>query len=316
MIEGMKKILATIIIIATLFLPALPLRAEQKIPELILPTGDFSSMHKAGTSKVVEVINPLTIKLKDGRIITLAGLDYPDLDFYDSGKLAVTAQKILEDFLVGKKVVIYQTPKPDSGRMNRMGHHIAHLARLDRNNKLTGEDSAIWIEGLMLSLGLARVRTTKYNRQMAAQMLALENKAREQNIGLWSMKEYSVLTPEQATDKIGSFQLVEGTVKSISRHKNNLYINFGNNWRSDFTIGISGTNMRTFTREHIYPDKWNGAKIRVRGWIKNYNGPFIAIDHPERIEILSTKKPETANSKDIQGLPITLNGSALPEYNK
>ncbi len=327
MMLAMKQILATITIITTLFLGIMPAyhayawldaEKEEASPPLILPKGDFEELRKVGVSTVTEVINPMTVKLKDGRMIALTGLDYPDLDFYDPGELAVTAQQVLEDFLVGKKVIIYQTPKSDAGRKNRMGHDIAHLARIDENHP-DDESAAIWAEGVMLSLGLARTRTTKYNRQMAGQMFELEAKAREQKVGLWSMDKYSVLTPEQATEHIGSFQIVEGKIQSISRHKNNLYINFGGNWRDDFTIGISGNNMRTFTNERIYPDRWNGEHIRVRGWVESYNGPFIEIDHPEKIELISIKNeqdPLENNADTPTGdSPITFKGNSLPEYN-
>ncbi len=323
MIKNMKQILATIIIIAALFLSApliFPVYAQETTaPPLVPPKGDFSAMRKSGISTVIKVINPMTIKLKDDRIITLTGLDYPDLDFYDPGELSVTAQKVLEDFLTGKRVIIYQTTKSDRGRINRMGYHIAHLARIDED-KLKDKDKAVWVEGLMLSLGLARVRTTKYNNQMAAQMLKLEDEARRLKLGLWDMKDYAVLTPKQAAKKVGSYQIVKGTIKNISRHKNNIYINFGHNWREDFTLGISSATLRGFSRKHIYPSKWNGMEIRVHGWIESYNGPFIEINHPESIELLSTellgKSLKTGQQTKPNDTPITFEGSALPQYNK
>ena len=322
MMKTMKRILAPITIIATLFLMsflAFQARAEETAPPLVLSKGDFSQLRKSGKSTVSEVINPMTIKLKDGRMIALAGLDYPDLDYYDPGELAVTAQKVLEDILTGKKVTIYQTPKSSQGRMNRMGHYIAHLERI--NDVGMNEDvDAAWVQGLMLSLGLARVRTTKYNRQMADQMLKLEKEARDLRVGLWKMDEYTVLTPELATKHIGSFQVVEGKIKSVSSHKNNLYINFGGDWRKDFTIGIGGATMRGFNRERIYPRNWNAKKVRVRGWIESYNGPFIEVNHPERIELLTVKSKEevikTKKKADSQDKPITFDGTALPHYNQ
>jgi micrococcal nuclease len=30
----------------------------------------------------------------------------------------------------------------------------------------------------------------------------------------------------------------------------------------------------------------NGKTIRVRGWVRNYNGPLIEITHPQQIEVL------------------------------
>ncbi len=230
-----------------------------------------------GVAKVSEVVNPITVKLEDGRFIHLAGLDFPDLDFYESGDLAVTTQKILEDFLKNKKVVIYQTKSKDKGRVNRMGHKIAHLVRIDNN---------VWTQGLLLSLGVARVRTTQYNPEMAAQMLSLENQARINKSGLWNMDEHKILTPEQAQDHIGSYQIIEGKVQNASLRKNKLYLNFGNNWRDDFTVAISAFNLKKFIRKKIDPKSWNGKLIRVRGWIRSYNGAYIEIDHPERFEAL------------------------------
>ncbi|MCK5375121.1 MAG: thermonuclease family protein [Alphaproteobacteria bacterium] len=325
----MKKSLTISIVFTTLFLciaSGFPhyAQAGQKTsgtPQpLILSEGDFSDMHKSGTSTVSEVINPMTIMLEDKRIITLAGLDFPDLDFYNPGDLSVTAQKVLDDFLTGEKVAVYQTSKSDQGRINRMGYHIAHLVRINDgalkgNQNKKGKD--VWVQGLMLSLGLARVRTTKYNRDMAAQMLALEDIARKQKDGLWNMSDYILLTPEQAKAHIGSYQLIEGVVKGITMHKNKTYINFGHNWRKDFTLGISGSNARTFRREHIEPREWNGATMRVRGWIESFNGPYIELDHPERVEILSSTQPiKSKSSEENENTPITQKGTALPAYNQ
>ncbi|MFP4097776.1 MAG: thermonuclease family protein [Alphaproteobacteria bacterium] len=327
----MKKILTIITVFSTLFLITVtglfhnePGHAQGTKPTpLILPGADFSAMHNAGTSIVSEVINPMTIKLEDGRTITLSGLDYPDLDFYNPGELAITAQKVLEDFLKGKHVTIYQTPQADQGRINRMGHHIAHLSRHERNTLKGNADNSnvknkdTWVQGLILSLGLARVRTTKYNREMAAQLLQLEQQARTDKSGLWAMEKYAPLTPEQAKNHIGRYQIIEGQVQNIGMHKNKIYINFGNNWRDDFTLGISGTNARTFRRENINPLNWNNARLRVRGWIESYNGPYIEIDHPERIEILSPiKKEKDTPTPSKTDKSFTKDGSSLPAYNK
>lgn len=251
-----------------------------------MPGGDFSDLRRTGTAQVVEVVNPLTVKLEDGRFIHLAGLDYPDLDFYEPGDLSVTTVEILNDFLKGHDVVIYQTRSSKAGRINRMGHHIAHLVRSDKD---------VWVQGMVLALGLARVRTTKYNPDMAGQMLALEGAARGAKDGLWGMEDYKVLTPEDAGNNIGSYQLIEGSIRNVSRQKNTLYLNFGANWRDDFTVSVRSSDLRAFQKLKLEPQDWNGKRIRVRGWVESYNGPHIKIDHPARIELLfekATEKPE------------------------
>ncbi len=282
-----------------------------------LPSGDFSDMRRTGFATVSEILNPLTVKLDDGRSIHLAGLNFADLDFYDPGDLSITAMHILDDFLVGKKVTIYQTKNSDKGRKNRMDHHISHLVRTD---------NGVWVQGMMLSLGVARVRTTPNNPDMAKQMLSIENSARILKTGMWNIKDHNVLTPEQAKKHIGSYQIIEGKVQSVSMRKNKLYLNFGQNWRDDFTIAISAFNLKKFTKQKLNPQQWNGKLIRIRGWIESYNGPYMDIDHPERFEALFEQKsqkqtkaedvPTSGNStQHKKKKPKTDGRSALPTFN-
>ena len=302
----MKRILTIIAAFASTFF-AFSVMAQ----DLVLPQGDFEAMRKTDVATVTEVVNPLTVKLDDGRFIHLAGLDYPDLDFYDPGDLSVTAQEILDDFLKDQDVIIYQTLSKDEGRMNRMGHHIAHLVRTRDKT---------WVQGMLIALGVARVRTTQYNPEMATQMLALEDQARTQKVGLWAMEEYNVLTPEGTFKHIGSYQVIEGQVISVSMRSNKLYLNFGNNWKQDFTVRISPNRYHDYEKNGLHPRRWSGRRIRVRGWLESYNGPFLDIDHPERIEALfDGKAEETYPSPDEREQKTTPprkdTGSALPEFN-
>ena len=45
---------------------------------------------------------------------------------------------------------------------------------------------------------------------------------------------------------------------------------------------------RVTTAEGRSLDVYRGARIRVRGWVRDFNGPMIEITHPEQIEILVT----------------------------
>lgn len=310
------RILTALFFCAILFFPlqATASNLTQTNKDEILVSGNFDDMRKTGASTVIEVINPLVLKLDDGRYIHLAGLDYPDLDYHNPGSLSVTALRILGDFLKNKKVYIYQTPSPKIGRKNRLNHNIAHIVQVESNT---------WVQGMLLSLGVARTRSTQNNPEMTKQMLRLEDKARKNKNGMWEIPNYSVLTPEGAKKHIGSYQIVEGTIQSAAMHKNRLYLNFGKNWRDDFTVSISAFDLKKFTRQKIYPKDWNGKHVRVRGWIESYNGPYMKIDHPERFEALfeqnENKKTPASNTTDAkqkkQTRDITEKGTALPAYN-
>ncbi len=242
-----------------------------------LPGADYAPLRLTGSSSVIQVIDPYTIQLADGRLARLAGLDIPDYKPHDPGDIAITSMDILRDMLEGKDVNIYQTKKKAKGRINRMGHHIAHLERK--------EDNA-WVQGSLIALGLARVRSTKRNPEMATQMYLLEKNAREEKLGLWAIAEHGILAPENTEDKEGSFQIVEGRVESAAIRKNRIYLNFGKDWRNDFTVSIAPMGRRTFTKAGLDPLQWNNQTLRVRGWVESYNGPYIEIDHPESVEVI------------------------------
>ena len=260
----MKQILVFLCLVASLLFSA-PTMAQ-----------DFSALKDEGQAQVVEVITPYTIQLSNGQLIQLSGIHFPDYDPENTGDLSLAALNILKDALIGQRVRIYQTQGTDWGRQNRMGHQLAHLQRI--------EDGA-WIQGLMLSLGLAVTKTTQRTPELAAFMYALEDEARKEKLGFWEHED-AILTPEQAAEHTGSFQIVEGTIAGVAMNKNRLYINFGQNWRDDFTVSVAPADLKRFTENGLNPQQWGGQKIRVRGWIESYNGPYIEIDHPEAIEKL------------------------------
>lgn len=251
------------------------------------PQSNFSALRETDTDIVTDVIDPLTLRLKSGTTITLTGLDYPDLEYHNPGELSLMAVKILKDMLLGKSVKVYQS-KNIMGLENRMGHRLAHLER---------STDKIWVQGIMLRLGLARVRTTPHNDDLTPEMLALEQEARAEKIGLWAVPAFGVHTPDTAEKHIGSFQIVEGTIQSVSIKQNQIFLNFGANWRDDFTITITPTNRRAFRNSGIDFQSLGGKTVRVRGWMGSYNGPYIDITHPGQLEFLD-KSPQSAALPD------------------
>jgi len=250
--------------------------AQDAEADTSFPQGNFSALRDMGKADVLEVITPYTIKLNNGDIIRLSGLHMTDYTADHAGPFALTALKIMKDMLEDESVTIYQTTRKDWGRKNRMGHTLAHLVR--------NKDNA-WAQGTLVGLGLAQVKTSQRNPEMAEQLYALEKAARLDKTGIWA-NEKLVLSVEDTTNHINSFQIVKGVVQSAALKKNRVYLNFGKNWRDDFTITIAPEDKRFFTKAGHNPLDWNGKKIRVRGWIEDYNGPNIEINHPQSLEVL------------------------------
>lgn len=233
---------------------------------------DLSPLKYTATSRVAQIIDGLTILMKDGKIVRLSSLDIPADE-----NISLGAKTLLEKELpAGTEVLLYQTRKADVGRVNRMNHHLAHMVR---------KSDQLWVNGLLLKSGLARAMPTDSNADRTAEMLAAETDARTLSAGLW--KTFPVLTADTAESGIGGFHVVEGTVKNAASVKNNLYVNFGGDWKKDFTVMIPPAVRKSLLRQNINPMDMTGQKIRVRGDIRSYNGPFIELQNAHQIEVMA-----------------------------
>ncbi len=240
------------------------------------PSNALESLKPTTHAKVVEVIAPDTIKLSDGQTVRLSGLHFIDYSQDNAGSFSLTVMKVLNDMLVGQETILYQTAKKDWGRTNRMGHSLGHIVRKSDN---------AWVQGTIISLGLAMVKTGARNPEMAKELYALEDQARLAKMGIWA-KDMQTLSPEQAGDHLKTYQVVVGVIESVALKQNRTYLNFGKNWRDDFTVSISPEDKRAFNKDGMNPMEWSGKRVRVRGMTEEYNGPYIEIDHPEMIEVL------------------------------
>jgi endonuclease YncB( thermonuclease family) len=248
-----------------------------------LEKADYTALARPDFARIEKVINANTIITQDGDIIRLVGLDIPHPPG-EKGDIAHKAKAFLDQYISGKRVRLYAVKDKESGNTNRMGHELRHVELRERN---------IWIQGALLYRGLARVRTTPANPEMAGQMYALERRARKDNRGLWAKKRYHILEPDTAGKGIGAYQIVQGTVESTAMRGNRIYLNFGQNWRRDLTVSIPPGKRRAFRSSDIRPLKLGGEDIRARGWLESYNGPYMEIAHPARLEILDKQsKPE------------------------
>jgi len=231
-------------------------------------------------AKITEVISPVTVLLDDGSIARLSGINVPNSIGEDISPLAVTARDILKDLLVGKRVDIYQTKDKKTGLQNRMGHDLVHIER--------NADGA-WAQGTLLALGLARVKTDESTAHTAKEMLALENQARTDKQGIWADEAFAIIdanNEDNAEQAIGRFAIVEGAIESVALKKNRIYVNFGKDWKTDFTVSIAPEHKRSFSNKKLDPMNWGGQRVRVRGSVREYNGAYMEITHPESIEFL------------------------------
>ncbi len=270
----MRLGLATIAVVLFATLAA-PVQAASGEPALV----------SAGTGTVREVVDGDTLVLDDGRQVRLVGIQAPKLPLGRAGfrewPLAREAKAALEDLVGLSGVGLPGQPKRlrlayGGRRIDRHGRLLAHLF------DVTGR----WIQGGLLARGMARVYSFADNRARISDMLAIERRARAAKRGMWGHPRYRVIGHLEAGRFLDSFQLVEGTVLKGAQVRGRGYLNFGEDWRQDFTIFISRRVRKRFERAGLGPQSYAGLRVRVRGWIKSYNGPMIEATHPEQIEVL------------------------------
>ena len=121
-----------------------------------------------------------------------------------------------------------------------------------------------------------------------------EREARRTGQGLWQEKAYAD-RPAAEPEKVayGRFAFVRGKVTQAERIKDKVYLNFGSDWKSDFTVTIAAHDLKTFRKAGVDPLNLEGKVVRVRGWVDHNFGPMITVTHPAQIETLgeSAAKP-------------------------
>ena len=158
---------------------------------------------------------------------------------------------------------------------DRHGRMLAHLYR---------RSDGLWVQGEMVSRGLARVYTFPDNRAMATALYERESQARVARRGIWALHYYDVLESETAGNALDQFALIEGTVLAADEVRGSAYLNFGSDWKRDFTAVIRAEGLRVFRSDGIDIATYEGRRIRVCGWVESWNGPMIEVTHPEQIE--------------------------------
>ncbi|MGB0747824.1 MAG: thermonuclease family protein [Magnetospiraceae bacterium] len=238
--------------------------------------GSVTALDPAGASRVVTVIDGDTVILADRREVRLVGIQAPKLPLgrrnFKKWPLADEAKTALEKLCLDQTVTLYQ----GGAGMDRHGRVLAHLVR----------DDGLWIQGAMLRQGMARVYSFPDNRAAVAELLAEEKAARAEGAGLWTHPYYDLHDAGSVADALDTFQIVEGRVVDTARIKGRVYLNFGPNWRTDFTVSLDRKADKMFQAVGIDPLALKGRDIRVRGWVRQRNGAMIEATHPEQIEIL------------------------------
>ncbi len=238
--------------------------------------------HQFGMAR--DVTDGPVILLAGGAKLRLAGLAIPapprDPKDGVAAESAVAARAHLKSLVTGG------TLRAVPGfRTDRRGRHMVQLVVA-----ADGEGAPKWVQAEMVRAGQARVWPSQRTAACTGGLLKLEAGAPRAKQGLCALDRNAVLEA-WATRKLRSrentFQLVEGEVQAVAETKRFTYLNFGKDWRTDFTATISARTARRFKKQGFSAVSLKGKRVRVRGWVRYANGPSISVRAAEQIEVLT-----------------------------
>ncbi|MCU0881888.1 MAG: thermonuclease family protein [Hyphomonadaceae bacterium] len=250
---------------------ALILTTAAFVPAYSVPA--FATGERAA---VASILDGDSFVLQGGLVVRLAGIEAPRLRSSDAASVA--ARDGLAALVAGKTVQL----RYGGLRRDSRGRALAQVMLQ------SSDGGTIWVQEALLRQGHARVHTYADNRAGVEDLWRAERSARQASLGVWQVPAYQIryATPEALAGAANSFQLFEGRVVSAERRGSVIYLNFGEDQQTDVTATIP---------ERSWP-LWNGGQdtilglegrvIRVRGFMRNSNGPSVWVDHPEQVEYI------------------------------
>jgi endonuclease YncB( thermonuclease family) len=241
------------------------------------PPADERCTLAAGSSHtVVRVADAETIVVDDGSEVRLIGALAARVPSPGAPAPGTTdwpsesqARAALERLLQGRNVEL----KFGARRGDRYGRLLAHVFVSDGSDK-------VWVQGYLLAQGFARAYALAGNAACLTEMLEKEREAREGVRGIWGVAAYRVLEATEIGELLrrrNSFEIVEGVVRDVAVTGGRAYVNFGSDWRRDFTAVVPPRLLRGSPETVIRLKALIGKRVRVRGWIERRNGPSVEL---------------------------------------
>jgi micrococcal nuclease len=240
-------------------------------------TSDFERSH----ARVTAIAKNGVLALADGRAAHLESVLLPagSLDHAPDLPAGLAIPELGK--LVSGREVVLATAAPMQDRYGRLRAQIF----------VQDGPREFWLQLTLLQRGLARVSIAPDRRECARDLYKAEGDARARKLGIWAERAYGVRTPAQAADAIGTFQIVEGRVVSVTRRGGRVYLDFRVDTTNKFVATISPGDLKAFRQTGVDPLSYAGHTLRVRGWIERHIRPEIEIAIPEDIEMIEDAKP-------------------------
>jgi hypothetical protein len=243
-------------------------RRAGAVAAALLVAGSPVAADEACSERAAEVQGVETngdLRLADGALVHLSAIELP------RNPAAAVAEAA--ELLAGRHVTLKGEGPPD--RYNRI-HAVVMLG------------DGLSLQWNLVADGLARVRLLPEEHPCGENLLVAEEAARIGGFGLWAGHEYAIWRADDPSllGQIGLYALVEGRVVSVGAGSRIVFLDFGRNWRQDFTVMVAASEAGRFAAAGKKLESLTNRTLRVRGVIEESNGPAVRADSPDAIEVL------------------------------
>lgn len=224
-------------------------------------------MEAGETGRVVRVIDGDALVLDTGQSVRLVSIEAPALRprNREPDAYAVEASRALEDMAMGRQVRLYY---PGLTR-DRYDRALAHVVTID------GAGPRLWLNKELVAQGAARVRLYPDTAMRGAELLALENEAREAGAGLWTKRDFLVRDVALIEAQSGGFSVLTGTfeLKGAGREDEACVWTLRG---TDLSVAVEASAAEICDAEP-------GGHYRLRGWVSRGR---LYLTHPRHAEPL------------------------------
>ena len=251
-------------------------------------------------AEVASISETLEVRLADGRLLRLPGLDPPRATAADPA-IPAKAQAALEAWVAGGAVALRSlAAEPD--RWNRTPVLLFHPApATPAAPTAPTAPTALSAAEVLLQGGWARARPERSVHACFADFLTHEDAARTARRGLWADPRYAVLDPDDAAavaGQTGGMAVAEGPLRVHDSH-GTLYLTLGRDpW--GLTAVLPRRTAERFAKAGLDVTDYAGTVVRLRGDLDDRFGPRLTLDDPDGFESV-----EPGTERDAQVRPAT-----------
>lgn len=210
-----------------------------------------------------------------------------------SGKMAISVKDSdinyeLSDIYIPNPIIADAVSKANTVALGRTFNFLNISDMQGRNGNfyatIVNPSDKKSLQESLLENGLGFAYFTESSENVSA-LFAAEKRGRDSKSGIW--KSFDINNSNEISkdykEILNKFIILSGVVNNIYSTKKDTYINFGADWKTDFSAQIENKILKQ--HKDFSVEKLKGKKISVRGWLEDYNGPLMKIYHPANIEV-------------------------------